>query len=75
MVEEGDHQSLIGKPLYIDIATARKERIEYARCFVEIDASDPLPKEVSLAILNGGEINIPVEYKWVPPKFPNCACF
>lgn len=67
--------NLVGKPLYMDRATAREERIEYARCFVEIDAADQLPNEVILAISNGGLVTLPVEYEWVPPRCSHCVSF
>lgn len=57
--------SLIGKLLYTDTATSREEIIEYARCFIGIDATDPFPKEVSLAISKGGG----------PQKCYYCVCF
>jgi hypothetical protein len=67
--------SLIGKPLYMDNATATGERLEFARCFVEISACSKLPKSVRLDLGNGEWLETPVHFEWVPPKCSKCQTF
>ena len=59
--------SLIGKPLYMDNATATGERLAYARCFVEISASKQLPSQKTLEVEEGERVTVPVSYEWIPP--------
>ena len=42
--------SLIGKPLYMDNATATWEKIAYARCFIEMSASSIFLGKVSIEL-------------------------
>lgn len=38
--------SMIGRPLFTDIVTAKRNRLLYARVYVEIGINDVLPKVV-----------------------------
>lgn len=67
--------SIIGKPLYMDNATATGERLEFARCFIEIEASAKLPKSVRLDLGNGDWYESPVQFEWVPPRCSKCKTF
>lgn len=40
--------SLVGRPLYMDRATTRGERLAYARCFVEVAATQAMPCKIIL---------------------------
>jgi len=53
----------------MDKDTANGERLSYARCFIEVAASKPLPKSLSLHLEGGEELDIAVEYEWIPPTF------
>jgi len=48
------------------------ERISYARVFVEMRATKELQNKVKLLIDEGEEMEIEVEYEWLPP-FANSA--
>jgi len=39
---------LVGRPLYMDRATTRGERLAYARCFVEVAATQAMPCKIIL---------------------------
>jgi hypothetical protein len=67
--------SLIGIPLYMDQATAKGERLAYARCFIEINAAVKLPKTVQVEVSKGEYVDIPVEFEWVPPICSKCKSF
>ena len=59
----------------MDKAAATGERLSYARCFVEINASKKLPKTVSIEITEGVYFDVPVEFEWVPPICKKCSTF
>lgn len=66
--------STIGKPLYVDIATAKQQRIDYARVCIEISAKADLPKNIH--ITDGcHSVKVGVEYQWLPPKCGVCKVF
>lgn len=67
--------SIIGKPLYTDKATASGGRLVFARCFIEITATLVLSRSVKLDVGNGEVIEVPVEFKWVPPRCLKCKSF
>jgi len=51
----------------MDSATALGERLVYARCFMGIVASKTLPKQVTVGLEVGEQVEIRVEYEWLPP--------
>lgn len=66
--------STIGKPLHVDIATAKQQRIDYARVCVEISAKSDLPKNIQIS--DGCHTaSVAVEYQWLPPKCNSCKVF
>ncbi|XP_020258784.1 uncharacterized protein LOC109835211 [Asparagus officinalis] len=67
--------SIVGKPLYIDQATASGERLAYARCFVEISSKAKLPNYIRMDLGNGDWLETAVEYEWIPPKCVKCQNF
>ncbi|KAK1318276.1 hypothetical protein QJS10_CPB04g00872 [Acorus calamus] len=66
--------SAIGKPLYMDTATASRSRVAFARVCIEISAQSELPDSV-LYREEGIWKDIPVEYEWKPSPCPNCSTF
>ena len=60
---------LIENPLYIDKATTFFGKLAYARCYVEVNASEPLVKQVK----NEAEGEKPLE--WLPPTCSKCKSF
>jgi len=59
----------------MDKATAAGEIISYARCFIEINAANQLPKFVTLEMEEGEQIDVPVEFEWVPHIYKKCYTF
>lgn len=59
--------STIGKPLYVDKATEKQQRLDFARICIEIDAESDPPDEVQIK-MNGQSVVVRVEYQWLPPK-------
>ncbi|KAJ6814401.1 uncharacterized protein M6B38_139920 [Iris pallida] len=57
----------VGKPLRADPLTAWKERLSYARIFLEISATDVLVEELEIELPSGKMFFQKVEYEWVPP--------
>lgn len=66
--------SAIGKPLYVDKATERQQRLDFARVCVEIDAADDHPTEIQIS-LNGESVVVALEYQWMPPVCQICKVF
>lgn len=66
--------SFIGNPIMLDKATEEKTRLSFARVCVEIDITSQLSKTIPVAI-NGKQINVDVEYSWIPAKCNVCAGF
>src|SRR5436189_3336841 len=52
--------SVIGRPIKLDPLTAKKERLLYARAFVEISAATPPPTSITIYI-EGKEIMLSIE--------------
>lgn len=66
--------SAVGKPIYVDEATAQKKRLDYARICVEIEAGEELPSDISISV-NAESVMVGVEYQWLPPKCEKCKVF
>ncbi|KAF5192107.1 Rna exonuclease, partial [Thalictrum thalictroides] len=66
--------SLIGVPLFSDVMTFKKERLEYARVSVEIGCEHKFEPSVKLKI---GEnvVTVGVEYPWKPSSCSICSRF
>jgi len=54
---------LVGKPLYMDKATASGERLTFARCFVKVAAAETLPCKIMLENDEGEKEILNVEYE------------
>jgi hypothetical protein len=66
--------SSIGKPIHVDNATAKRQRLDFARVCVEIEAGDELPTEVQV-IVNGESVVVHIEYQWLPSNCTKCKIF
>ncbi|KAK1257342.1 hypothetical protein QJS04_geneDACA022597 [Acorus gramineus] len=66
--------SAIGKPLYMDTATANRSRITFARVCIEISAHSDLLDSI-LYREEGIWKDILVEYEWKPSPCPACSTF
>ncbi|KAK8668938.1 hypothetical protein V6N13_106383 [Hibiscus sabdariffa] len=67
--------SAIGKPLYTDRATALKQQLEFAKIFIEIDATETIPNSVLVELDEGLTVEITVELVWSPPRCGHCSIF
>lgn len=67
--------SILGKPIVTDECTAQRLRISYARMLVEIDITQEMPKEVTIADNEGHELIQAVEYEWKPKYCGKCKKF
>lgn len=72
--------SAVGVSLFADAATEGKQRINYARICVELDASKPLVKEFEVDVFNdslevAGTTTIKVFYQWRPQACGHCKVF
>ena len=56
-------------------STASEDRLSYGRCFIQIAASKPLPKSVTLDTEEGEIIEEHIEFEWVPPVCKKCYTF
>lgn len=71
----GRMASKLGNPLYTDMLTRTKDRLEYARVLVEIDLCQPLQNSVSLKFSNGVEKVYEVTYEKLPNFCTHCKSF
>ena len=72
--------SALGRPLFADLATLSRKRLNYARVCIEIDAKSPLIEEFALASGASEDpykdpILIKVLYQWKPSKCSLCRVF
>ena len=70
--------SAVGKPLYADTPTSKKQRINFARICVEVSARNPLIEAFDLNVdINGmvETVEIKVEYQWKPKMCFTCKVF
>lgn len=66
--------STIGKPLYVDKATEMRQRLDFSRICVEIDAGTELPDEIQITV-NGFSVVVALEYQWLPFVCFECKVF
>jgi len=66
--------SSIGKPIHVDNATAKRQRLDFARVCVEVEAGDELPDEVQIKV-NGDSVVVTIEYQWLPSNCSKCRIF
>ena len=74
--------SVVGVPLFADLATETRRRINYARVCMELDANKPMIDEfiIDVPVANDpdlvcDEITIKVSYQWKPPICSHCHIF
>lgn len=59
--------STIGKPLHVDIATAKQQRIDFGRVCIEVSAKE-LPRDIQIKL---GHLSVKVDVEYQPP--PKCS--
>ncbi|GFS28741.1 hypothetical protein Acr_00g0003640 [Actinidia rufa] len=64
--------SKIGKPMFADKLTARRERISYARVLVEVDVAKPITQEIHIILPNGDSVQQEVFYENLPLFCTHC---
>ncbi|XP_019248357.1 PREDICTED: uncharacterized protein LOC109227613 [Nicotiana attenuata] len=67
--------SLLGKPICTDRLTADCERVPYARVLIDMDITQPLPKEVHIEIPGQKSWIQMVEFEWKPKFCLECNNF
>lgn len=65
----------VGRPLYMDRATANCTRLDFAKVCVEIDASNPMPDKLRLEVGDDQVVEIKVEAPWLPEHCWECGVF
>ena len=66
--------STLGKPLYMDEATASGSRVDYARVCIEIEASFTFPRYTHTEV-DGVQEDIAMDYDWEPKPCIVCSSF
>ncbi|XP_043687449.1 uncharacterized protein LOC122638659 [Telopea speciosissima] len=67
--------SVLGKPLFFDARTRRKDQLAYARICVEVSAKDFLPTFINVHEGEDFSFEQEVHYKWKPPQCSVCKVF
>ncbi|OMO59336.1 hypothetical protein COLO4_34246 [Corchorus olitorius] len=65
----------LGIPLYMDRATALKQKLHSAKVYVEIDFKDEIPDFLEVELKDGSLAKIGVEVPWKPPRCSKCKTF
>lgn len=60
--------STIGKPIVMDDTTASQDRIEFARCCVEVTTAKTLPGSIKLLLPSGDRVEQTISYEWLPHR-------
>ncbi|XP_021764014.1 uncharacterized protein LOC110728680 [Chenopodium quinoa] len=63
---------LVGVPLKLDIATANKELIEYARVLIEVEINGSFMEHIEFLDENGGNVKQEVIFVWKPVTCSMC---
>ncbi|XP_010689229.1 uncharacterized protein LOC104902967 [Beta vulgaris subsp. vulgaris] len=64
--------SPIGKFVKVDAATAKREKLQYARVMIEVKIDQEFPDQLSFVNEKGIEVVIEVNYEWKPEKCLKC---
>ncbi|XP_031387156.1 uncharacterized protein LOC116200448 [Punica granatum] len=67
--------SAIGKPLYMDRATALRSRLDYAKVCIEIDFGKKIPSVLNVDLGNEHTVEVLVDTPWLPEKCDKCKVF
>ncbi|KAF5188412.1 zinc ion binding / nucleic acid binding protein [Thalictrum thalictroides] len=65
----------IGKPLFMDKTTEKKQMLTYARICVEVSAEKELPLEIKMKVSSERTVIISLEYPWKPLICTRCKLF
>ncbi|PKI54638.1 hypothetical protein CRG98_024989 [Punica granatum] len=67
--------SAIGKPLFMDRATALRSRLEYAKVCIELDVDKEIPEFLNVDLGNNRSAEVLVDIPWLPDKCDHCKVF
>ncbi|KAG5235255.1 DUF4283 domain-containing protein [Salix suchowensis] len=68
--------SMVGKPLSCDEPTISCSRLDYARLYIELNASLPFIHQFEIeSPLSDEPQLVKVDYEWKPPRCERCQCF
>ncbi|GMJ00674.1 hypothetical protein HRI_003736600 [Hibiscus trionum] len=59
----------------MDSVTTNRERLEYAKVCVEVEASDEIPKFIDILLRDGSVHPVRVVTSWLLPSCPKCKVF
>lgn len=63
----------IGRPVQMDDFTKEKTRLRYARILVDVDASKPMKRSLTMVHPNGSTIQQKIEYSYEPTYCAKCC--
>ncbi|XP_039020001.1 uncharacterized protein LOC120151688 [Hibiscus syriacus] len=67
--------SAVGNPLYMDSVTASKDRLEFAKVCVEVEAGAVIPEVIHIVLRDGSFAKIRVYAPWFPKICLQCNTF
>ncbi|PKI44287.1 hypothetical protein CRG98_035361 [Punica granatum] len=67
--------SAIGKPLFMDRATALRSRLDYAKVCIEVDVEKEILEFLNVDLGNNYSVEVLVDIPWLPDKCDHCKVF
>ncbi|KAL4279069.1 hypothetical protein GQ457_03G007180 [Hibiscus cannabinus] len=67
--------SALGVPLYMDSITASRERLEFAKVCIEVDAGRRLPRSIPVKLQDKTIVFVSVKIPWMPSSCSQCNTF
>uniref|UniRef100_A0A803PAH1 DUF4283 domain-containing protein n=1 Tax=Cannabis sativa TaxID=3483 RepID=A0A803PAH1_CANSA len=62
----------IGKPVVVDEATKRREKLNFSRVLIEVAIKQDLPELIEFEDENGCNTTVAISYEWKPVICANC---
>ncbi|XP_038993433.1 uncharacterized protein LOC120117208 [Hibiscus syriacus] len=67
--------SALGNPLFMDSVAASKNRLEFAKVCVEVEAGVVIPDIIHVIVSDGSSVSIKVHVPWMPKCYDKCKSF
>ncbi|KAK8658001.1 hypothetical protein V6N13_036217 [Hibiscus sabdariffa] len=67
--------SALGVPLYMDLIMASRERLEFAKVCIEVDAGRRLPRTIPVKLQDKSIMFMRVKIPWIPSSCSQCSTF
>ncbi|KAE8681185.1 Detected protein of unknown function [Hibiscus syriacus] len=67
--------TVVGIPLYMDYVTTSKERLEFAKVWVEVEDETLLPNVINVVLQDGSVVIVRVYAQWFPKFYTHCKSF